>query len=48
LTFCNSCGRRYNEVAYENHLTGCQRRNKESQIKGKFSKPAAMNKNKKY
>ena len=49
FTLCDTCGRRYNETAYEKHLPGCQKRNKESLIKNKFSKPAnSSNRMKKY
>ena len=49
LTLCDTCGRRYNETAYEKHLPGCQKRDKENLIKHKFSKPSFnSNKMKKY
>ena len=33
-THCDLCNRRYNEEAYNKHLPTCQRKNKESLLKG--------------
>jgi len=35
LTPCNTCGRRYNDDAYKKHLSHCERKDKESKMKGK-------------
>lgn len=35
LTPCNLCGRRYNEEAYKKHLNHCEKKDKESKMKGK-------------
>jgi hypothetical protein len=35
LTFCNSCGRKYNEDAYNKHLNHCEKKDRENKMKGK-------------
>jgi len=35
LTPCNTCGRRYNENAYNKHLSHCERKDRENKMKGK-------------
>jgi hypothetical protein len=37
LILCDSCGRRYNEIAYEKHLNFCQRKDKENKMKAKLN-----------
>jgi len=39
FTPCDLCGRKYNEEAYNKHLSHCQKKYKETQIKEKLAKP---------